>query len=148
MKKQFIFAITAALAALASSAHGADVDLAAPLTSVAAGDLSQTSYLRDAVSDRRSYRAWQISLAPVIASEALDAYSSRGLHELNPLLASSNGSFGGRATILKLGITGTLLGVEYLVMRKHPGAAKIFWKLNLASAAVTGATAVHNYSLH
>ncbi len=96
----------------------------------------------------KSYLAWKISLAPVIASQALDAYSSYGLRELNPVLAGPDHRFGYESALLKLGIAGTLMGVEYLVVRKHPGAAKLLWKLNLASAAVSGATAAHNFSIH
>src|SRR5579863_974248 len=51
--------------------------------------------------DARWRRQWAISLAPLFASEALDAASSYGLRELNPLLASPNGGFGTQATASK-----------------------------------------------
>jgi len=96
---------------------------------------------------QKSYRAWQLSLVPVAASQAADMYSSYGLRELNPALAGSNQKFGNQSALIKLGIAGALVGVEYLIVRKHPGATKLLWKLNLASAAVTGATAAHNLSI-
>jgi hypothetical protein len=108
---------------------------------------SQQTISTERLVSAKSYRAWQISLAPVIASQALDMYSSRGLRELNPALAGPDQRFGTQATFIKLGISATLIGVEYLVVRKHPGATKLLWKLNLASAAVTGATAAHNFSV-
>ncbi len=97
--------------------------------------------------DARSYRAWKMSLAPVIAAQALDIASSRGLRERNPVLANANGQMGIQGSLIKAGIAGTMLGIEYLVIRKHPRAAKLLWKMNLVSAGVTGATAAHNFSL-
>lgn len=108
---------------------------------------SQPPISKERPESQKSYRAWQISLVPVAASQALDIYSSRGLHELNPVLAAPDQRFGGQAALIKLGIAGALVGVEYIVVRKHPGAAKLLWKLNVASAAVTGATAAHNFSI-
>ena len=99
------------------------------------------------VPSTQSLRGWTISLAPVLASQALDASSSWGMRELNPVLAGSNGGFGGKAAGIKLGVTGALLGVEYLVIRKHPGSAKVFAKLNWASAVVTTSFAVHNFTI-
>jgi hypothetical protein len=157
MKKQLLFTLTAAFAAgLLPSAFAADTVLTIPgsasfvETGYAAGTAAtpaQTDYLRNAAAQSRSMTAWKLSLAPVIASQALDAFSSRGLHEENPLLANSGGQFGAKAALLKAGLAGALLGVEYVVVRAHPGAAKLFWKLNLASAAVTGGVAAHNLSL-
>jgi hypothetical protein len=91
--------------------------------------------------------SWKWSLAPVLASQALDASSSYGMRELNPALSGSDGRFGMQATSIKLGVTGALLGVEYLVARAHPGAAGWFTKLNWATGAVTFGFAVHNYSI-
>jgi hypothetical protein len=108
---------------------------------------SQQPVSAERLTSKTSYRAWQISLGAVAATQALDIYSSRGLRELNPVLAAPDQRFGGQAALMKLGIAGALIGVEYLVVRKHPGAAKLLWKLNLASAAVTGATAAHNFSI-
>ncbi len=97
---------------------------------------------------RGSLTAWKLSLGALAASQAFDAYSSHGLREENSLLANSSGSFGAKGDLLKLGITGALVGIEFVVIRVHPGAAKVLWKLNLASAAVTGGVAAHNMSLH
>lgn len=161
MKKQIILTLTAAMAAMfVSSASAADLDLTIPGTMSPGTPSAETAslkaslqsgdgdYLREAARQARSVTAWKISLAPLLASQALDAYSSGGLHELNPMLAGSGGQFGEKAMLLKAGIAGALIGVEYLVVRKHPAAAKLLWKINLASAAVTGGVAAHNLSLH
>jgi hypothetical protein len=98
--------------------------------------------------DARWRRQWAISLAPLFASEALDAASSYGMRELNPLLAGSNGGFGMRATALKFGVIGALAGAEYLVVRKRPASAKFFTLVNWVTAGATTGLAVHNFGLH
>jgi hypothetical protein len=154
MKQKHILTLTAAFATvLVPHAFAADTDLTALGSSSSIFESSsvkssQGDPVREAAAQARSYTAWKISIAPVIASEALDAFSSRGLHELNPLLSNSEGQFGTKATLLKIGFTGALLGMEYVVLRTHPGAAKVFWKINVISAAVTGGVAGHNFSLH
>jgi hypothetical protein len=100
------------------------------------------------LSEDRSYKAWKVSLAPMIAGFAVDATSSRGLRETNPVLAGSDGQFGAKGAMIKVGIGVALIGVEYLIVRKHPSAGKFLWKLNLGAAAVSGITAAHNYSQH
>jgi hypothetical protein len=98
--------------------------------------------------DARWRRQWAISLAPLFASEALDAASSYGMRELNPLLAGSNGGFGMKATAIKFGVVGALAGAEYFVVRKHPASAKLFTIVNWVAAGATTGLAVHNYGLH
>ena len=97
--------------------------------------------------DARWRRQWAISLAPLFASEALDAASSYGLRELNPLLAGSNGGFGMKATAIKFGVVGALAGAEYLIVRKHPVSAKYFTIVNWVTAGATSGLAVHNFGL-
>lgn len=91
--------------------------------------------------------SWKWSLAPVLASQTLDVASSYQMRELNPLLSASNGRFGVQAATLKLGLAGALLGVEYLIVRAHPGAARVFTKLNWSSAVVTTGFAAHNFAI-
>ena len=98
--------------------------------------------------DARWRRQWAISLAPLFASEALDAASSYGMRELNPLLAGSNGGFGMKATTLKFGVVGALAGAEYFIVRKRPAAAKFFTIVNWVTAGATTGLAVRNFSLH
>jgi hypothetical protein len=98
--------------------------------------------------DSRWRRQWAISLAPLFASQALDAASSYGMRELNPLLAGSNGGFGMKATTIKFGVIGALAGAEYLIVRKHPASAKFFTIVNWVTAGGTTGVAVHNFGLH
>jgi hypothetical protein len=94
-----------------------------------------------------SIRVWKISLAPLVASQALDASSSYGMRELNPLLASPNGGFEMKATAIKMGVTGALVGAEYLIVRKYPRSARVITKLNWTSGIVTTGFAIHNYAI-
>jgi hypothetical protein len=99
-------------------------------------------------NDPKWRRQWAISLAPLFASQALDAASSYGMRELNPLLAGPDGGFGTKATALKFGAIGALTGVEYFLVRKYPRSAKIFTIVNWTTSGATAALAVHNYRLH
>ena len=92
-------------------------------------------------------RAWKLSLAPLAVSQSLDMVSSYGMRERNPLLANSNQRFDAQSALLKVGIVGTLAGVEYLVLRHHPAAARAFARLNWVSSGVTLGVAAHNFSI-
>lgn len=94
-----------------------------------------------------SMTSWKISLVPLIASQALDAQSSYGMRELNPLLASSNGGFETKALSIKLGLTAVAAGVEYLIVRKHPASARLLAKLNWTAGMLTSGFAAHNYAV-
>jgi hypothetical protein len=91
--------------------------------------------------------SWKISLAPLVASQALDITSSYGMRELNPLLAGPQGQFDAQSAVLKLGVTAGLIGVEYLILKAHPKSARLFTKLNWGAAALTTGFAVHNFSI-
>ncbi|MEO8048875.1 MAG: hypothetical protein ABI833_00545 [Acidobacteriota bacterium] len=97
--------------------------------------------------DARWRRQWAISLAPLFASQALDAASSYGKRELNPVLAGSNGGFGMKATGIKFGVVGALVGAESFIVKKHPTAAKFFTIVNWVTAGATTSLAVHNFGL-
>lgn len=92
-------------------------------------------------------KKWAISLAPLLASEALDAASSYGLRELNPMLAQPDGRFGMKAAGVKFGVVGGLIGVEYLLVKKYPRSAKFFTVINWTTAGATTGLAIHNYTL-
>lgn len=98
-------------------------------------------------AQRSAMKAWEISLVPLVSSQALDAASSYGMRELNPLLASSNGGFETKATSIKLGFTAAIVGVEYLLVRKYPRSTRVISKLNWTSGIVTTGFAVHNFAI-
>jgi len=110
--------------------------------------VTRPSAERSATEDAKWRRRWAVSLAPLFASEALDASSSYGMREMNPLLASPNGGFGMKATGVKFGVIGALAGVEYFLVRKYPRSAKAFAIVNWTAAGATTGLAVHNYGLH
>lgn len=91
--------------------------------------------------------AWKRSLLPLIASQGLDAHSSWGMRELNPVLADRNGAFGMKAAGVKFGVVGALIGIEYLIVKKFPNSARVFSKMNWGGAILTTGFAVHNYSI-
>ena len=95
----------------------------------------------------REFHRWKLSLVPLAASQALDMSSSWGMREVNPVLAGPDGRFGARAATVKLGVVGAFVGIEYLIVKKYPHAARAFEKINWAGAAVTTSFAAHNYMI-
>jgi len=94
-----------------------------------------------------SLQSWKISLAALVGSQAADAATSYGMRELNPLLASANGGFEIRAAVTKMGVTGALVGIEYLIVRKYPRSAGVISKLNWSTGIVTMGFAAHNFAI-
>jgi len=102
---------------------------------------------RNAARNQVWRKRWMLSLAPLVASQALDASSSWGMRELNPALAGSDGRFGMKAAGIKFGVVGGLIGAEYFLVKKYPASAKFFSIVNISTAGVTAGLAWHNYSL-
>lgn len=92
-------------------------------------------------------RAWKISLVPVVASQSLDIASSYGMIERNPLLAGPDGRFSTKALSIKLGTTAAIIGVEYLIVKKWSGSARVLSKVNWGTSALTTGFAVHNFAI-
>ncbi len=112
-----------------------------------ASDLPNAHQSIEDTARAAALKGWKFSLAPLVASQALDAASSYGMRELNPLLASSNGGFEAKAMSIKLGIAAAAVGVEYLIVRKHPSAARPLARLNWTTGIVTTGFAVHNFAI-
>src|SRR5579864_8863055 len=87
-------------------------------------------------------RIWKWSIAVLAAANAGDAMSSMGRYELNPVLG--RGTFGIRATGIKISIPAATIGVEYLILRRHPEAMRKAGWLNFGMAGVTTGVSVHN----
>ena len=145
----FPIAMMILLAPLVARAEDVSIPPAYPSVESAARLASTRSSLDRAAADRvRADRsAWKRSLIPLVASQGLDAASSWGMRELNPLLADPNGAFGGKAVMVKFGATAALIGIEYLLVKKFPRSARMLSKVNWAGAVVTTGLAVHNYSI-
>ena len=112
-----------------------------------AADLPATHQSIEDAARVAALRSWKISVAPLVASQALDVSSSYGMRELNPLLASPNGGFEMKGAAIKLGVTGAVVGAEYLIVRKYPRSARVIAKLNWTSGIVTTGFAIHNYAI-
>lgn len=114
--------------------------------SVRAGDVLSPS--PDQPLERKPLPAsWKWSLAPLVASQTLDIASSYGMRELNPVLAGPRGQFGGQAAMVKIGVTGAFIGIEYLIVKAHPKAARFFTKINWSGAVLTTSFAAHNFAI-
>ena len=114
--------------------------LAASL-SFAAGGLVQST----TPTNKPSKRLWWVSVAALAGASVLDARSSWGRHELNPLLQGPNGRFSARSVEIKSAIVGVGLAFQWVALRHH--SQKIEKPLsfaNLAAAGLTTGAAVHN----
>ena len=102
-------------------------------------------------------RLWLSSLMALSVTNVLDVQSSLGKRELNSALASSSGTLGPQGILLKSGLQGGLLGIEYLVLRRHShrlatagSQSKLYRTLsiiNFASSGVFAGIAAHNYTV-
>ena len=93
--------------------------------------------------------SWKISLTALAEANIVDAASSWNKHELNPALAAPSATFGWPALGLKMGITGAVLGIEWLATRHsgHPGLYRALSIVNFGGAAAMGAVAGHNFTI-
>ena len=89
--------------------------------------------------------AWKASVAAMLASHAADTASSWGMRELNPVLRGRDQTFDGRSAAIKLGVVGAIIGVEYLIMRRHPKSLRLLTRLNWTTSIITGGIAAHNF---
>lgn len=90
-------------------------------------------------------KLWRVSAAVLGAVTIADMQSSVGRQEMNPFLASQSGQFSGRGMALKGAGVGAMLGVQWLMLRRNPQAAKYAAGANFAASALTGAIVVHNH---
>ncbi len=101
----------------------------------------------NAASRKRWKRAWIASWAAYAAANILDAKSSAGKMEANPFLQNADGTFNsGRASGLKAGAGGALLGMQLWMIHKRPekNLYKGFTIANGAAAGALGAVAYSN----
>lgn len=92
---------------------------------------------------------WRASVVALSAANVVDIHSSWGKRELNPLMANNSGTFGARGALLKVALTGSLLGIEYLVTRRHPSSKlyRVLGFVNFGAAAGVAGVAAHNYTV-
>ena len=92
---------------------------------------------------------WRVSVAALAAANIMDVQSSWGKRELNPALAGNGGTFGPRGALLKAGITGGVVALEFLVLRhgKSKNLSKALGAINFGDAGLTGALAGKNWQV-
>lgn len=93
----------------------------------------------------RSIRLFRLSVVALAAANAVDASSSWGKYERNSALAGNGGIFDQRSLLLKAGIMGAMVATQYIFARGSGKARRIATIMNFSTAAVYGATAVHNF---
>src|SRR5690606_5206629 len=102
---------------------------------------------RHAADRKRWKRAWIASWAAYAVANALDARSSMGKMEANPLLQNPDGTFAsGKAAGIKAGAGAAMFGMQLWMIRKHPekNLYKGFTVVNSAAAGGLSAVAALN----
>lgn len=96
-------------------------------------------------------KAWIVSVGALVAVNVLDARSSAGRYETNPLLRDSQGRFNTRRTVMvKSAASGGMLLLQVALHRRLPEQSleKPCALVNFAAAAAVGATAYRNTRIH
>jgi len=96
-------------------------------------------------------KAWIVSVGALIAVNVLDARSSVGRYETNPLLRDSQGRFNTRRTVMvKSAASGGMLLLQVVLHRRMPEQSldKPSTVVNFTAAAAVGATAFRNTRIH
>lgn len=104
-------------------------------------------FTSDAHAESKKKKLWRISGAVLGAVTIADMQSSYGRREMNPLLQSSTGRFGGQGVAIKGAIVGATLGTQWFLLKRNPQAAGYAASTNFAIAAATGAVVVRNHML-
>ena len=92
-------------------------------------------------------KTWIVSVGALIAVNVLDARSSVGGYETNPLLRDSQGRFNTRRTVMiKSAASGGMLVIQMVLHRRMPEQSleKPSAVVNFAAAAAVGTTAFRN----
>ena len=95
-------------------------------------------------------KKWILATVALIAANVLDAHSSRGGHELNPLLRGPDGKFSSRkAVVVKSAASGGLLLLQVILIKKMPdqNLYRPFAITTAAAAGFTAVTAARNYTV-
>ncbi len=91
---------------------------------------------------------WKTSATFLGLSEALDGFSSFGKYERNPVLAS-NGKFGAKGIVIKTGMVGTSLALQYFLIKttKSRRVAKVVSYINFSMGTAFVGVSIHNFKI-
>jgi hypothetical protein len=98
-----------------------------------------------AVAESFPHKLWNSSVAALAVANAADVASSWGKRELNPIMPEQR--FGAEDALVKAGIVGAFMGVEYAILRHHPWFKRKVAALNWCGAGIDAATVVHNLTV-
>lgn len=93
--------------------------------------------------ERTVNRLWIASLCAVAGSTSMDAATSWGKREGNGLLASSNGTFGGKGISIKAGMLAAVV-VPQVIFRHHKDLKSKFAIGNFIESGIFTGVSVHN----
>lgn len=103
----------------------------------------QVETIRNDESNRRSM-SWKISAVVLVGALAADVATSWGKREINPLVPTAGGMFGGRSLGLKAGVTGGSLIAQHFFLKKSPQAERAMTFANFGLAGLLTSAAVSN----
>jgi hypothetical protein len=95
---------------------------------------------------RKTRLVWRASMAAFATATALDAATSVGKYESNPLLRSADGKFGMKGMAIKGGLAGVVL-VPQIAFRNHRELHSKFAIINFAETAFFAGLAIHNMGI-
>jgi hypothetical protein len=111
----------------------------------------ELSQPRPISAKRPGKAAWIASWVAFVAVNVVDAHSSTGRHEANPLLRDNNGLFNSRkAAVVKSAAGGGFFALQCWLIHKNPNENyyRSFAVATGATATALGAVAVRNYNLY
>jgi hypothetical protein len=103
----------------------------------------QVEAIRNEQSNHRS-ASWKVSAIVLVGALAADAATSWGKREINPLVPTANGQFGGRSLGLKAGVAGGSLVAQHFLLKKSPQAERAMTFANFGMAGLLTSAAVSN----
>jgi hypothetical protein len=122
---------------VSSLGSGAGTSAVLPKTDIASVEDMHTRHIRT---------VWMASIFAMAAGTTADAVSSWHKRESNSLLASSDGTFGGKGVGLKAGMAVGMLAPQ-IIFRKHRDWHTAFALGNFAEAGIFAGATVHNLSV-
>ncbi len=139
-------ALPAANATVAEAVEASPTSNVPPVQPVPAEGEANTAAVATNKNSGTINKVWAASIAALLGGTTMDAASSWGKSESNPILRSANGTFGMRGLLIKGGLAGAVIAPEIL-MRNNEEAKKKFAIVNFVAAGVFSAVVFHNLTI-